>query len=87
MRHQFVLDKRSKEILDDLAQYRGGNRSQVVREALLRLADMEDSLEQMEADPAFLDMMHRSDGDIRAGRVISHDQVKRQLRRKRRNKK
>src|SRR6266436_2975308 len=82
MRHQFVLDKRSKQILDDLAQYRGGNRSRVVREALVALADMETRLDKIEADPAFQEMMQRSDADIRAGRVVSHEEVKRRLRRK-----
>jgi hypothetical protein len=53
MRHQFVLDKRTKKILDELALYRGGNRSMVVPEALLRLADREESLEKVESDPAF----------------------------------
>ena len=82
MRHQFVLDKRSKQILDDLAQYRGGNRSRVVREALVTLADMEDRLDKIEADPAFLEMMRQSDDDIRAGRIVSHEEGKRRLRRK-----
>lgn len=82
MRYQFVLDKRSNKILNELAQYRGGNRSQVVREALIRLADMEESLEKIEANPAFLEMMRLSDEDIRTGRVVSHEEVKRQLRRK-----
>jgi len=87
MRHQFVLDKLSKKALDELAQYRGGNRSRVVREALLHFADMEENLERIEADPAFIEMMRRSDEDIRAGRVVSHEQVKRQIRRKQKSKK
>jgi hypothetical protein len=41
------------KILDELALYRGGNRSMVVPEALLRLADREESLEKVESDPAF----------------------------------
>lgn len=69
MRHQFVLDQRSKEILDDLAQYRDGNRSRVVREALATLADMQDRLDKIEADPAFQKMMADSDQAIREGRV------------------
>jgi predicted transcriptional regulator len=87
MRHQFVLDKRSNKILNELAQYRGGNRSRVVREALLYFADMEQNLERIEADPAFLEMMRRSDEDVRAGRVVSHEEVKRQLRRRQKSKK
>jgi predicted transcriptional regulator len=80
MRHQFVLDKRSKQILDDLVQYRGGNRSRVVREALVALADMEARVDKIDADPAFQERMQRSDQDIRAGRVVSHEEVKRRLR-------
>src|SRR5229473_881620 len=71
MRHRFVRDKRSKLILDDLAQYRGGNRSRVVREALVALAGMETRLDKIEEDPAFQEMMRRSDADIRAGRAIT----------------
>jgi predicted transcriptional regulator len=56
--------------------------SRVVREALVALADMEDRLDKIEADPAFLEMMRQSDDDIRAGRVVSHEEVKRRLRRK-----
>ena len=87
MRYQFVLDKRSKKILDDLAQYRGGNRSMVVREALLRLADMEDSLEKIESDPAFRKMMVDSDAAIRAGHVTSHEAVVKMARAKRNRRK
>ena len=66
----------------NLAQYRGGNRSRVIRETLVALADMEARLDKIEADPAFQEMMQRSDEDIRAGRVVSHEEVKRCLRRK-----
>src|SRR5882757_2742688 len=48
VRHQFVLDKRSKQILDDLAQYCGGNRSRVVREALVALADTAEIVERVD---------------------------------------
>jgi predicted transcriptional regulator len=75
MRYQFVLDKRSKKVLDDLAQYRGGNRSRVVREALVTLADMEARLDKIEADPAFEKMMADSDQAIREGRVTPHEVV------------
>lgn len=74
MRYQFVLDKRSKKVLDDLAQYRGGNRSRVVREALVTLADMEVRLDKIEADPAFQKMMTDSDQAIRR-RVTAHEVV------------
>ena len=81
------LDKRSKKILDDLAQYRGGNRSQVVREALVTLADMEARLDKIEADPAFQKMMADSDLAIREGRVTSHEDVLRMTGAKRKRRK
>jgi predicted RNase H-like HicB family nuclease len=42
----------------------------------------EAALEDIEADPKFVELMKRSDEDIRAGRVVSQDEVERQLRRK-----
>ena len=87
MRQQFVLDRRSKKILDDLAQYRGGNRSLVVREALFHFADMEERLEKIEADPAFQKMMAHSDAAIRAGRVTPHETVVKMARAKKNRRK
>jgi len=75
LRHQFVLDKRTKQLLDELASYRDGNRSVIVREAIQLYADMEDRLDKIEADPAFQKMMAKSDADIKAGRVIPHSEV------------
>jgi predicted transcriptional regulator len=75
MRKQFVLDKRTNKLLDELASYRGGNRSLVIREAIQVFSDMEDRLEQIEADPAFQSMMAKSDEDIRMGRVVPHKEV------------
>src|SRR5260370_20235071 len=43
----------------------GGNRSRVVREALVTLADMEARLDKIDADPAFQKMMADSDQAIR----------------------
>jgi predicted transcriptional regulator len=80
MKRQFVLDKCSNKILEDLAQYRGGNLSQVVREALRVYADMEERLERIEDDPAFQKMMAEADADIRAGRVTPHSEVMRMAR-------
>ncbi len=40
------------------------------------------ALEDIEADPKFVEMMKRSDEDIRAGRVVRQDELERQLRRK-----
>ncbi len=87
MRHQFVLDKRGKKILDDLAHYRGGNRSRVVREALVTLADMEARLDKIETDPAFQKMMADSDQAIREGRVTPHEVVVKMALSKRRRRK
>ncbi len=75
MRKQFVLDKRTDKLLDELASYRGGNRSLVIREAIQVYSDMEDRLERIEADPAFQAMIAESDEDIRLGRVVPHSEV------------
>ena len=80
MRKQFVLDKRTNRLLEELASYRGGNRSLVIREAIQVYADMEDRLDKIEADPAFQAMMRESDKAIREGRVTSHDDVLRMSR-------
>jgi len=75
LRHQFVLDKRTNKLLEELAFYHAGNRSMVVREAIQLYADMEDRLEKIEPDPAFQKMMAKSDADVKAGRVIPHREV------------
>ena len=75
MRRQFVLDKRTNKLLEELASYRAGNRSMVVREAIQYYADMEDQLDKIEADPDFQKMIAQSDADIRAGRGIPHSEV------------
>jgi predicted transcriptional regulator len=74
MRKQFVLDKRTIR-LEELASYRGGNRSLVIREAIQVYADTEDRLDTIEADPAFQAMMAKSHADIRDGRVIPHNEA------------
>jgi predicted transcriptional regulator len=86
MRRQFVLDKKSNQLLDELAETRAGNRSLVVREAIGLYAAMEASLEEIEANPEFIKMMEKTAADIRAGRVYTQEEVERRLakRRKRR---
>jgi predicted transcriptional regulator len=86
MRRQFVLDKKSNQLLDDLAETRAGNRSLVVREAIGLYAAMEASLEEIESDPKFVKMMELTAADIREGRVYTQEEVERHLnkRRKRR---
>jgi predicted transcriptional regulator len=82
MRRQFVLDKHTNKLLEELAADRAGNRSHVVREAIQLFADMEARLDRIEADPEFQKMMARSGADIRAGRVITHTEVKKMVRAK-----
>jgi predicted transcriptional regulator len=86
MRHQFVLDKKSNRLLNELAEVRGGNRSLVVREAIAVYADQEAYLEKIEADPKFIEMMEKSAADIRAGRVSEQAEVERRFAKKRKRK-
>jgi predicted transcriptional regulator len=81
IRRQFVLDKKSNRILDQLALDRGGNRSHVVREALQVLAEREAYLEQIESDPAFIKMMEQSEKSFREGRVVTQEELEAELRR------
>jgi predicted transcriptional regulator len=83
MRHQFVLDKKSKRQLDELAESHGGNRSRVVREAIALYADQEEYLEKIESDPKFIEMMEKSAADIKAGRVSEQAEVERRFAKKR----
>ncbi|HKM80785.1 MAG TPA: hypothetical protein VJY15_07475 [Candidatus Acidoferrum sp.] len=80
MRKQFVLDKRTNKLLEELASHNGGNSSLIVRQAIQVYADVELRLDKIEADPAFQAMMANSDADIKAGRVISHEEVVRKSR-------
>jgi predicted transcriptional regulator len=87
MRRQFVLDKRTNKLLEELASYRAGNRSLVVREAIQVYADMEDRLDKIEADPAFQKMLGESDKAILEGRITSHREVLRMSRERKKKKK
>jgi len=80
MRKQFVLDKQTDKLLNELAYYAGGNRSMVIREAIKLYSHMEDRLDKIEADPAFQKMMEESDRAIREGRVTPHEEVVRKSR-------
>ena len=86
MRHQFVLDKKSNRLLNELADSHGGNRSLVVREAIAIYADQEAYLEKIESDPKFIEMMEKSAADIRAGRVSEQAEVERRFAKKRKRK-
>ena len=80
MRKQFDLDKRSLKLLEELASHNGGNHSLIVRQAIQVYADVAHRLDKVEADPAFQAMMARSDADIKAGRMTSHEEVVRKSR-------
>jgi predicted transcriptional regulator len=80
MRKQFVLDRRTDKLLEDLASYQGGNRSLIVRQAIQVYSDMEARLNDIESDRAFQSMMAKSDADIKAGRVTAHEDVVRSSR-------
>lgn len=82
MRRQFVLDRQTDDLLEELAAGRAGNRSFVVREAIQLYADLENTLEQIEAEDGFRQMMQRSAADIRAGRVYAQAEVKKRLAKK-----
>jgi predicted transcriptional regulator len=84
-RRQFVLDDRTNALLEELAADRAGNLSYVVREAIQLYADMDSRLDHIEQDPEFQRMMERSEDDIRAGRTVSHAEVKRRFRKKKPN--
>ena len=86
LRRQFVLDKKSNRLLNRLALDRGGNRSHVVREALQVLAEREAYLDRIESDPAFIAMMRRADSDIRAGRVVTQEQIEKEIRSRKKRK-
>ncbi|MFB3920209.1 MAG: ribbon-helix-helix protein, CopG family [Terriglobia bacterium] len=79
MRYQFVLDRRTNRLLDELAATRAGNRSYVVREAIETYAALDAALEEIEADAGFQRMIERSATDIRAGRVLTQAEVKKRL--------
>jgi predicted transcriptional regulator len=82
MRKQFVIDKKTNKLLEELASCHGGNRSLVVRHAIQVYSDMEDRLEEIETNPAFQAMMAKSAADSKAGRVIPHEEVVRRSRAK-----
>jgi predicted RNase H-like HicB family nuclease len=50
-----------------------------IREAI---EGYEAALEKIEANPKFIEMMKRSDEDIRAGRLSTQDEVERRIQRK-----
>jgi len=81
MKCQVVLDEESHALLNELARPRGNNRSFVVREALRVYAAMETYLDELEREPAFRKMMRSSAEDIRAGRLHSHAEARRVVRR------
>lgn len=86
LRRQFVLDKKSDKLLEQLAADRGGNRSRVIREALESLAQREDYFDRIESDPAFIKMMEESEKAFREGRFVTQEQLEEELRKVRKGK-
>lgn len=86
LRRQFVLDKKSSRLLEELAADRGGNRSRVVREALRVYAEQEAMLDRIEQDPGFIKMMEESERDFREGRFVTQEELEEELRRDRKKK-
>lgn len=87
MRRQFVLDRKSNRLLEQLASDRGGNRSRVIREALQSYAEREAYFDRIESDPEFVKMMERSEADFRAGRFVTQEQIEKEIRAERRKRK
>ena len=87
IRRQFVLDPKTERLLRNLTAD-SGNASRVVREAIRQYAEREAMFEAIESDPGFIAMMERSEAEFRAGKFVTHEEVKKQLRaaRKRRKK-
>ena len=83
MRRHFVVDDRGEKLLDQLAKSRAGNRSFVIREAIALYASLEDRLAEIEALPGFQRQMRETAADIGAGRVLTHAQAKKLVRRRR----
>jgi len=52
-----------------------------IREAI---KGYEAALEDIESNPKFIEMMNRSEMDIRAGRTYTHEEVERRVRRRKR---
>ena len=86
MRRQFVLDKRTNRLLEQLAADCDGNRSRVVREAIQVYADRETYLDRIESDPAFQKMMAESEKALREGRFVTQEELEEELRAARRRK-
>ncbi len=80
MRCQFVLDKQTHSMLEELAEARAGNRSFVVREAIRLYAACESRVDELEKDPGFLRMMESTEAAIRDGRTLAHAEVKKRAR-------
>ncbi len=78
MRRQFVLDKKSNRLLERLAVDADRSYSRIVREGIQLYAEREAMFDAIESDPGFIKMMEHSEADFRAGRLVSHEEVVRQ---------
>jgi len=84
---QVTIDEQTAKLLESLAAPRAGNKSFVVREALQRMAEQEgfeQYLDWLEQQPQVRSSLERALGDERTGRIKTHQQVLRRLRKPRR---
>jgi predicted transcriptional regulator len=81
-RRQILLDEESDRILEQLAQFHSGDRSQAVREALKMHKTMEGMLEELEELHAdeLKRQKERSEKEFREGRVVTLEEMKRRHR-------
>lgn len=86
-RVQITIDEETAQVLERLATPRAGNKSFVVREAVRRMAEQEgfeDYLDWLERRPDIRRSTGQALADERAGRVLSHEQALKRLRRAKR---
>lgn len=86
-RVQITIDEETAQVLERLATPRAGNKSFVVREAVRRMAEQEgfeDYLDWLERRPDIRRSTEQALADERAGRVLSHEQALKRLRRAKR---
>ncbi len=84
---QVTIDEQTARLLESLAAPRAGNKSFVVREALQRMAEQEgfeQYLDWLEQQPQIRGSLERALADERTGRIKTHQQALRRLRKPRR---
>lgn len=84
---QVTIDEQTARLLETLAAPRAGNKSFVVREAVRRMAEQEgfeQYLDWLEQQPEVRLSLERALADVRAGRMVPHEQVVARFRKPRR---